>query len=440
MRKPKLTYANVMSTVAVFLALGGVSYAAIKLPANSVGTRELRNRSIRTQDLASSTLHSLKGVRGLTGARGVQGVQGSVGPLGPLGPKGDTGSQGLRGETGSTGPKGETGSTGSQGENGSQGLKGDTGSAGPQGEQGLKGDTGLQGETGLQGIKGVKGDTGDAGAKGDTGSAGPQGEQGLKGDTGLQGVKGDTGATGLQGPKGDTGLLGIQGEVGLQGPQGLTGNTGSQGIQGPVGPQGIQGNTGPQGLKGDTGLTGPQGIKGDAGKDGINGTGALRLKYVLQPEAVTTDSYCRTLIYSVYSPDPCPPTSWTGFTTVGDPVVLTIPEGTIHLGIRMRMEQSQSKTPSNCDLIRSRIALVPDEATAAALNVNDADGSVGNGGVSGWDEYWLPPAGTYTFYWKQRVTISAKTSNVSSSAIGCTAGSYTTSNRKAWFEFEVPTE
>ncbi len=37
-----LTYANVISTVAVFIALGGASYAAISLPADSVGTAQIR--------------------------------------------------------------------------------------------------------------------------------------------------------------------------------------------------------------------------------------------------------------------------------------------------------------------------------------------------------------------------------------------------------------
>jgi hypothetical protein len=48
MRKPagKFTYANVMATVAVFLALGGASYAAFKLPKNSVGTRQIKNGAI----------------------------------------------------------------------------------------------------------------------------------------------------------------------------------------------------------------------------------------------------------------------------------------------------------------------------------------------------------------------------------------------------------
>jgi hypothetical protein len=42
----KLTYANAMATVAVFIALGGASYAAVKLPKNTVGTRQIKNRAI----------------------------------------------------------------------------------------------------------------------------------------------------------------------------------------------------------------------------------------------------------------------------------------------------------------------------------------------------------------------------------------------------------
>jgi hypothetical protein len=41
-----VTYANVLSTVAVFTALGGASYAAISLPANSVGTAQIRNGAV----------------------------------------------------------------------------------------------------------------------------------------------------------------------------------------------------------------------------------------------------------------------------------------------------------------------------------------------------------------------------------------------------------
>jgi hypothetical protein len=39
--RARLTYANVMATVAVFVALGGSSYAAITLNKNSVKSRHI---------------------------------------------------------------------------------------------------------------------------------------------------------------------------------------------------------------------------------------------------------------------------------------------------------------------------------------------------------------------------------------------------------------
>lgn len=42
----RITYANVMATIAVFIALGGVSYAAIKLPKNSVGTKQIKREAV----------------------------------------------------------------------------------------------------------------------------------------------------------------------------------------------------------------------------------------------------------------------------------------------------------------------------------------------------------------------------------------------------------
>jgi hypothetical protein len=38
----RLTYANVAATIALFVALGGTSYAVVTLPANSVGSRQLQ--------------------------------------------------------------------------------------------------------------------------------------------------------------------------------------------------------------------------------------------------------------------------------------------------------------------------------------------------------------------------------------------------------------
>ena len=37
---------NAVAYVALFVALGGTSYAALKLPANSVGTKQIKNHSI----------------------------------------------------------------------------------------------------------------------------------------------------------------------------------------------------------------------------------------------------------------------------------------------------------------------------------------------------------------------------------------------------------
>jgi hypothetical protein len=48
------TYANLMSTVAVFIAIGGASYAAGLLPRNSVDTRQVRPNAITQPKLAFS--------------------------------------------------------------------------------------------------------------------------------------------------------------------------------------------------------------------------------------------------------------------------------------------------------------------------------------------------------------------------------------------------
>ena len=56
----KLTYANVMATIAVFLALGAGAYAATHLRRNSVTSRAIRNGQVKRRDLAANSVDSSK--------------------------------------------------------------------------------------------------------------------------------------------------------------------------------------------------------------------------------------------------------------------------------------------------------------------------------------------------------------------------------------------
>jgi hypothetical protein len=92
-----------LALLALFLVLGGTSYAAVNaLPKNSVGSKQVINGSLQTLDLSKKARAALKGnrgPRGFTGAPGAQGAQGA---------KGATGAQGAKGTTGAQGPSGAT--------------------------------------------------------------------------------------------------------------------------------------------------------------------------------------------------------------------------------------------------------------------------------------------------------------------------------------------
>lgn len=47
---------NLVSYLALFVALGGTSYAAFRLPANSVGTRQLRTSAVTSKKLANGSI------------------------------------------------------------------------------------------------------------------------------------------------------------------------------------------------------------------------------------------------------------------------------------------------------------------------------------------------------------------------------------------------
>lgn len=117
----RLTYANVISSLALFVALGGTSYAALSvtgknvkngsltgadLKDGSVKNADLGKGSVRLDRLNSAAVQSLKGAPGLPGARG------QVGPQGPGGSPGAAGPRGADGAMGAAGPQGPAGLSG----------------------------------------------------------------------------------------------------------------------------------------------------------------------------------------------------------------------------------------------------------------------------------------------------------------------------------------
>lgn len=73
-----------MAAAALFISLGGTSYAVATLPKNSVGSAQVKNGSLTAKDLARGVLTS--GPQGPAGARGPRGAEGAPGPVGPAGP------------------------------------------------------------------------------------------------------------------------------------------------------------------------------------------------------------------------------------------------------------------------------------------------------------------------------------------------------------------
>jgi hypothetical protein len=92
--RAQASYANVLATIALFIAVGGTSYATIALPRDSVGQREIKSRAvgskeldrgavtsraiknhaIRLRDLSDGTKASLAGVPGPPGPPGAPAV------------------------------------------------------------------------------------------------------------------------------------------------------------------------------------------------------------------------------------------------------------------------------------------------------------------------------------------------------------------------------
>jgi len=64
--RPRLTYANVISTLCLFIVLGGGAYAATAIPKNSVGSAQLKSKAVTPAKVAPKTINLFKGQNGAT--------------------------------------------------------------------------------------------------------------------------------------------------------------------------------------------------------------------------------------------------------------------------------------------------------------------------------------------------------------------------------------
>src|SRR4051794_24277548 len=105
-----------IALLALFFALGGTAFAAgnALLPANSVGTAQIKAGAVTKGKIASKTLKQLKGIKG---------AQGAPGAAGPAGPQGTQGIQGVAGPQGPAGPAGASATALWAGVNGADGTR-----------------------------------------------------------------------------------------------------------------------------------------------------------------------------------------------------------------------------------------------------------------------------------------------------------------------------
>ena len=88
--------AMVVALIALGVALGGVSYAAVTLPRNSVGSAQLKKNAVSASKVKDRSLTARDFKAGQLRA----GAKGATGATGATGPKGDAGAAGAAGAAG----------------------------------------------------------------------------------------------------------------------------------------------------------------------------------------------------------------------------------------------------------------------------------------------------------------------------------------------------
>jgi hypothetical protein len=126
----RLSFANVMSLIALFIALGGTGYAAVKIPRNSVGVSQIKTNGVGSSEVKNGSLGRVD-------------FRASDLPVGPQGALGPVGAQGLKGDKGDTGAIGAFGQATVQFEQAAAALADDSSASYdvhcPDGMQGISG-------------------------------------------------------------------------------------------------------------------------------------------------------------------------------------------------------------------------------------------------------------------------------------------------------------
>ena len=105
----RLSYANVMSTIAVFGVLaGGGAWAASQIgpediAKNAVRAKHIKKNQVRTKHIDDGAVTEAKLADGFAGLQGPAGAKGEQGDPGPKGDQGDPGQKGDQGATGLSG-------------------------------------------------------------------------------------------------------------------------------------------------------------------------------------------------------------------------------------------------------------------------------------------------------------------------------------------------
>jgi hypothetical protein len=99
---------HLVGYLALFVAFGGTSYAALALPRNSVGAAQIRRNAVTSKKVKDGSLLARDFKRGQLRAVG-RGTPGSTGPSGPGGSPGVAGAAGPPGPPGTDGAPGQPG-------------------------------------------------------------------------------------------------------------------------------------------------------------------------------------------------------------------------------------------------------------------------------------------------------------------------------------------